>query len=106
MAIPTNAKEEMKSGIKDKKVAFIYHCYNHYMVPIGYEESSEMQSQIYEKDIEKTNTWFLIGDNSRLQEPVECVKFSDIEKDLKQEGPKFFNIRHPERGIQIGRAHV
>lgn len=33
-------------------------------------------------------------------EPVECAKFSDIEKDLNCEAPYFFNIRHPEKGVQ------
>jgi hypothetical protein len=33
------AVDELKIGLNDSNKAFIYHCYNHYMCPIGYEET-------------------------------------------------------------------
>ena len=32
------ALESLKEGLRDPAMAFIYHCYNHYFCPIGYEE--------------------------------------------------------------------
>jgi hypothetical protein len=33
------ALTELKQGLKNENKAFIYHCYNHYCCPIGYEEN-------------------------------------------------------------------
>ena len=33
------AVDELKIGLNDSSKAYIYHCYNHYMCPIGYEET-------------------------------------------------------------------
>ena len=35
---PERALESLKEGLRDPAMAFIYHCYNHYFCPIGYEE--------------------------------------------------------------------
>ena len=32
------AIESLKNGLKSEKVAYIYHCFNHYMVILGYED--------------------------------------------------------------------
>ena len=31
------ALTEMKEGLQNERKAYIYHCENHYMCPIGYE---------------------------------------------------------------------
>jgi hypothetical protein len=33
------ALDELKTGLSDSSKAFIYHCHNHYMCPIGFEET-------------------------------------------------------------------
>ncbi|KAG2373914.1 hypothetical protein C9374_011579 [Naegleria lovaniensis] len=98
-----NVLDELKKGLRSNQTAFIYHCYNHYMVIMGFDESPTHPQHIYQSitnSEQVSNAWLLFGDNSKLQEPVECAKFSDVEKDLNCEAPYFFNIRHPEKGIQ------
>lgn len=29
----------LKAGLRNESKAYIYHCYNHYMCPIGFEEN-------------------------------------------------------------------
>lgn len=41
------ARIELKKGLRSKTTAYIYHCYNHYMVPIGYEETSFDPTEAY-----------------------------------------------------------
>lgn len=35
---PEQALAGLKDGLRDCRTAFIYHCWNHYFCPIGYEE--------------------------------------------------------------------
>lgn len=44
---PSLALEKFKDGLKDPSMAFIYHCYNHYFCPIGYEEVPLKQEDAY-----------------------------------------------------------
>jgi hypothetical protein len=97
------AKAGLKKGILDPSTAFIYHCHNHYMAPIGFEESSSYPANAYQTELDKSDeirTHILIGDSSKTNLPVHCVKFEDISKDLHCKSPEFFNIRHTEQGIQ------
>lgn len=41
------AVDDLKIGLNDSNKAFIYHCYNHYMCPIGYEETPQMPYEAY-----------------------------------------------------------
>jgi len=33
------ALRQLKKGLHNQQMAFIYHCYNHYFCPIGYDDS-------------------------------------------------------------------
>ena len=35
------ALDKLKEGLRSKNTSFIYHCYNHYFCPIGYEDTPE-----------------------------------------------------------------
>lgn len=68
---PQQAVENLKKGLKNEKLAFIYHCYDHYMVPIGFDSSPKEPSNAYfnEEFIlkEKGDTfddWIIIGEPS------------------------------------------
>ena len=41
------ALNNLKEGLKSESRAYIYHCYNHYMCPIGYEETPTKPNQVY-----------------------------------------------------------
>lgn len=87
------ASQIMKKELKEKHVAYIYHCYNHYMVPIGYEETFDNAIYAYEDAPENAEkrVWLICGDSSKTNRNLQCVKFSDIEKDLSIPLPKYFN---------------
>ncbi|MCG8621937.1 MAG: hypothetical protein MJE68_08090, partial [Proteobacteria bacterium] len=44
---PGRALESLKEGLHDPVMAFIYHCYNHYFCPIGYEEVPKNATDAY-----------------------------------------------------------
>ena len=44
---PSVALERFKEGLRDDSMAFIYHCYNHYFCPIGYEEVAKKPEHAY-----------------------------------------------------------
>ena len=35
---PEQALAGLKEGLRDRHTAFIYHCWNHYFCPVGFEE--------------------------------------------------------------------
>ena len=37
----------IKRGLHDQNTTFIYHCQNHYMCPIGYEDVPQCPTQAY-----------------------------------------------------------
>ena len=44
---PERALENLKEGLCDPSMAFIYHCYNHYFCPIGFEEVPKKATDAY-----------------------------------------------------------
>ncbi|ORC85276.1 Basic immunoglobulin-like variable motif-containing protein [Trypanosoma theileri] len=97
------ALRELKELLRNPNAAVIYHCHNHYMVPIGYQEIPLAQTDFYAKDVpvENTETTVFIGEVSRgRHEAMYARKWSEIVKDLMCRSPNFFNIRRPELGIQ------
>ena len=117
-----NAKVRLKRLLHSQYVSFIYHCYNHYCCPVGYEQEPFNQSQIFECESYKdelvssifleTNSstqipsattvdWIFVADTSRKYPSMHCIKWDDIELDLNTRSPEYLNIRHLDRGIQI-----
>ncbi len=44
---PGLALERLQEGLRDPSMAFIYHCYNHYFCPIGFEEVPKKATDAY-----------------------------------------------------------
>jgi len=96
------ALRRLKKGLHDPQTAFIYHSYNHYFCPIGYDDSPNKavdayRSQLYEDEVE---TWILIGDTSCKHPSIHCKRWSDIDTDLNNESPFYLNIRQLHEGIK------
>lgn len=89
-------------NLHNDKVAFIYHCYNHYCVPIGYDITSNNPQDAYRNvaNMDDCTGWLFIGDSSKTNRPIFSAKLADIRTDLQQKSPYYFNIRHVEDGIQ------
>ena len=47
---PRQALGSLKEGLRGTATAFIYHCWNHYFCPIGYEEVPKKCSDAYRYD--------------------------------------------------------
>jgi hypothetical protein len=97
------AKEKLQNLLQSDDHAFIYHCYNHYFCPIGFECEPNDAKKIYASNLNDNDliTTILIADTSKKYQSIHCVKWADIEKDLNTKSPEYFNIRQPELGYQI-----
>ncbi|KPI87589.1 hypothetical protein ABL78_3340 [Leptomonas seymouri] len=93
----------VKAALRDPHCALIYHCHNHYMVPVGYQEIPHAQTDFFKPDVLESNcdTTIFIGEVSRgRHEAVYARKWEHIVRDIECRSPFYFNIRHPEQGVQ------
>lgn len=44
------ALKNLLEGLKSERKAYIYHCYNHYMCPIGYEITHKNPMDSYSQE--------------------------------------------------------
>mmetsp|Transcript_6955 Transcript_6955/g.10177 ORF Transcript_6955/g.10177 Transcript_6955/m.10177 type:complete len:329 (-) Transcript_6955:9-995(-) len=104
-----NAKDcqkKMLDGLKSTNKAYIYHSFNHYMCPIGYEVTNQDPTRAYEQKIataEQTaranDIYIIMGDTSKSYGPLQSVKWTDIVLDLSQRSPYTYNVRKPWLGV-------
>jgi hypothetical protein len=97
------AEEMTLEALRSKHIALIYHCLNHYMVPIGFRQDARAPRMALLPKLERSDVdlRILIGEPSRGGMPsIHERLFSDVAKDLHTEAPFKFNIRHIDRGVQ------
>ncbi|XP_071488852.1 basic immunoglobulin-like variable motif-containing protein [Diadema antillarum] len=96
----------LKHGLQDPNMAFIYHCYNHYFCPIGFEDVPLKAVDAYRDPLtqDEVETWILIGDPSRRHPGIHCFKWEDISTDLNCQNPEYMNIRKRHLGVQRRRT--
>ena len=103
MGVTDEQAEAMtKDALRNPACALIYHCKNHYFVPIGYQEQPRAPRLALLPVLSRSeyDTQLLIGEPSRGGMPSIHVRaFADVCRDLHCEAPFSFNIRHPERGV-------
>ena len=78
---PKTAWKALKQGLTNGNRAYIYHCYNHYMCPVGYEEAPIEKHNVFRRDIEHgkdTESWLIMADQARTQPTFTCLKWSDV----------------------------
>jgi hypothetical protein len=99
----TAALVAVKAALRDPHCALIYHCYNHYMVPVGYQEIPHAQTDFLKPTVPvaSCDTTIFIGEVSRgRHEAMYARKWEQVVKDIECKSPLYFNIRHPEKGVQ------
>ena len=69
------ALEMIKSGLRSKTKAFIYHCYWHYMCPVGYEECPKQRNMSYTLNNDSFTTWIMIADTALIHPPFHIRKW-------------------------------
>ena len=98
-----DAKELVKSTLQNSSAAIIYHCHNHYMVPIGFQDVPHAQIDFYKPKVasDQCDTTLFIGEVSRGKHTsLHAKKWRDIDTDINTQFPNFFNIRQSEKGVQ------
>jgi uncharacterized FAD-dependent dehydrogenase len=95
-------------GLRNEKKAYIYHCWNHYFCPIGFDITPKQPYDAYQdlsdetlKTQQQTDTWIIIGEISKCYPSFHTKKWTDIVTDLNTQFPEFFNIRKNELGVQM-----
>lgn len=102
-----SARRLLIKGLRDTGKAYIYHCWNHYFCPVGFELTPNNPYDAYKKqegddllDPSKFETWIIIGEVSKCYPTFHVKKWADITTDIESGFPQFFNIRKCELGVQ------
>ena len=87
-------------------LCFIYHAYDHYFCPVGYEyvpkeepEGDTFQSN--EVGEEGSELFVMVGESSKNFAPMHVFKWSEIELDLNTFWPELYNIRRRKEGVKM-----
>ena len=96
------AHDLLLDGLRSTNRAYIYHCYNHYMCPIGFEQTPARPIDAYSlnKDISEFDTWIIVGEISKCYPCFHTKKWEQIVTDINCAFPEFYNIRKSEVGVQ------
>lgn len=86
-------------GLRCEKKAFIYHCWNHYFCPIGFELTPASPYSAYNEISTSSDTWIIIGEVSKCYPCFHVKRWDDIVQDISCAMPEFFNIRKSELGV-------
>jgi hypothetical protein len=104
------ALEELKSGLMSKNKAYIYHCFNHYMCPIGFEIAPLIPSDAYKPlaaiNPNELQPFIIIGEASKAYPIFHVKKWDEIALDIDQQNPYYYNIRKSEKGVQARTAEA
>lgn len=92
----------IKNGLRSENRAYIYHCQNHYMCPIGFEITPKYECAPLQFTANDPNeNWIIIGDISKMYPVFTTARWSDIATDINLTLPEFFNIRQAQAGVQM-----
>jgi len=86
-------------GLRTSTEAFVYHCHNHYFLPIGYELTPNSVEHVEDSCQQNHTVWIAIGDTSRAHPPVHFKRWTDILLDLRTIAPNVFDIRREHLGV-------
>jgi len=92
----------LEDGLRTDTSAFIYHCYNHYCCPIGFEITSDQPTEAYKPLTQFSSGeehWIIIAEPSKGYPVFHVKKWSEIVKDISTKYPEYYNIRKPKKGI-------
>jgi hypothetical protein len=83
------AFEKLTEGLRNPKKAYIYHCYNHYMCPVGYERSTLAPSEAYSplariSQADQQNV-LIIAEASKAYPIFHIRKWDEVALDIAQQ---------------------
>jgi hypothetical protein len=101
------ALKNIKEGLVSTNKSYIYHCWDHYCCPIGFEATPRDPRFAYDEDIGEVGKegvsldhWLVIGDCEPCFPPFHVIKWAEIAKDIDMEFPAYMDIRRPEYGVR------
>lgn len=76
------AYQKLIEGLKSETTCFIYHAYDHYFCPIGFELTPKRPQDAYktldELKEDEYEPWIMIGEPAAFYSPMHIRKWSDI----------------------------
>lgn len=98
------AKEQYIEQLLGGKTCFIYHAYDHYFCPYGYEIVPKGDYNPYDQsppeNIDEGDLWILVGEPSKCFPVFHTFNWQEIQKDLTMYYPNWFNIRNKKSGCR------
>ncbi|CAD8165840.1 unnamed protein product [Paramecium pentaurelia] len=96
------ALQKLTSGLKTDKISFIYHAYDHYFCPIGFEctPNKQVEAFVDEIDYNDCQYWIIIAEPAKPYPMFTVRKWVDIAQDLELKYPQYINIRKMNEGIK------
>ncbi|CAD8150905.1 unnamed protein product [Paramecium octaurelia] len=96
------ALSKLTSGLKSDKISFIYHAYNHYFCPIGFECTPNKQVEAFADEIDYNDCqyWIIIAEPAKPYPMFTVRKWVDIAQDLELKYPQYMKIRKMNEGIK------
>ncbi len=94
------ALKGIEDELQKERSAFIYHCYNHYCCPIGFEitptkppNAYKVKEQIPESEADH---WIIIGEPSKCYPVFHVKKWDEVAMDISNQYPEYYNMRKPQ----------
>ncbi|CAK73367.1 unnamed protein product (macronuclear) [Paramecium tetraurelia] len=96
------ALSKLTSGLKSDKISYIYHAYNHYFCPIGFECTPNKQVEAFADEIDQNDCqyWIIIAEPAKPYPMFTVRKWVDIAQDLELKYPQYMKIRKMNEGIK------
>jgi len=89
------ALQKLIDGLKSENHSFIYHCYDHYFCPMGFEITPSNPIDAYKQlddiDPNELETWILIGEPSKCHPVFHIRRWKEISKDILLANPYYFD---------------
>ena len=80
-------------GLKSKRKAYIYHCFDHYMFLLGYDLTPKNPMNAFSPAVEDSKLFIIMGDPCPFSIPMLTKSSNLILLDLSTPPGKFLNIR-------------
>lgn len=89
--------------IRSPKKAFLYHCQNHYCVPIGFDivPFKPCNAYISRADKDTFEPWIVVGESAKSKQGMYVVRWEAVGTDIMSDDFYFYDVRRPRLGLQL-----
>jgi hypothetical protein len=76
------ALQKLKQGLQGDRCAYVYHAYDHYFCPVGYEITPNRGFEAYQSqeniNMETAETWIIVAEPAKPHPFFTVRKWKDI----------------------------